>query len=279
MLKSIIKNCLFYTRNLIKFMTKGGVVYVNVANLEPDTRFENKRVLITGGGSGFGFEMAKEFHAEGADVIICGRHLNKLEHAAKSIGPDRIHPEQLDIADTRSISSKLNNIVKKYGNIDIFINNAGVGQSTYTLDDWDKIIDVNLKGTRFMMNYEIQHWLDNKIQGRMINITSVGGLLGGSDPYRVSKWGIACLSDGLAKSYAHCGITINCIAPGEAVTPINPHLKDIKPTGNQYNCKQPNQRFTRVEDVASLALYLASDAASSITGQHIAVDGGWTIHT
>lgn len=278
MVKSLIKRLVFYTRNLIEFVKKGGVVYVNVANLSPNARFKNKRVLITGGGSGFGFEMAKEFHSEGADVIICGRNLQKLQVSSNSIGNNRIHPEQFDISDVKLIPQRLNDIIRKYGNIDIFINNAGVGQATYTLEDWDNIIDINLKGTRFMMHYEIQHWLDNKIQGRMVNITSVGGLLGGSDPYRVSKWGIACLSDGLAKSYAHCGITINCIAPGEAITPINPHLNNISSTGNQLNFKQPNRRFTRVEDVASLALFLASDVASSITGQHIAVDGGWTIH-
>lgn len=279
MVKSLIKRLLFYTRNLIQFVKKGGVVYINVANLAPNARFINKRVFITGGGSGFGLEMAKEFHAEGADVIICGRDFHKLELSANTIGKNRIHPEQLDISDVELIPQKMKNIIDKYGNIDIFINNAGVGQATYTLEDWDRIIDINLKGTRFMMHYEIQHWLENKIQGRMINITSVGGLVGGSDPYCVSKWGIACLSDGLAKSYAHYGITINCIAPGEAVTPINPHLCDIKPTDNQINWKQPNRRFTRVEDVASLALFLASDVASSITGQHIAVDGGWTIHS
>lgn len=278
-MRQIIRRTMFVIKNMAHYILRGGLVTVNVASVSPSERFKCKRVLISGGGSGFGREMARQYSLEGADVIIVGRHKERLERTAKEVATNgAIHAETLDISQVKTIAPTLERIISAYGDIDIFVNDAGVGDSNKKTEEvWDSIIDTNLKGTRFMMQTQLDYWASKHIQGKMVCITSVGGLLNGSDPYRISKWGVACMSAGYAKQYADRGITINSIAPGLAVTPMTTYLGDVGK--NEFTQSQPNRRFTRVEDVAALTLFLTSGAASGITGQHIAVDGGWTINT
>lgn len=274
----MIKKVLFYLKNMVKYVLRGGVVYVSVSNIEPSARFKCKRVLISGGGSGLGREIARQYAAEGADVVIVGRNKTKLVNTAQEISINgNVHCVVMDISKVKSIKPILYDIVSKYGDIDIFVNDAGVsGNNEKTEEEWDSIIDTNLKGTRFMMQVELEYWVAKSIQGKMINITSVGGLLAGSDPYRISKWGVACMSAGYAKQYASRGIIVNSIAPGIVVTPMTQYLGDVG--DNSYSSLQRNKRFTRAEDIAALTLFLTSGVANGISGQHIAVDGGWTIN-
>lgn len=139
-------------------------------------------------------------------------------------------------------------------------------------------MDTNLKGLFFMMQEEANYLESNHIRGKIINITSICGIIPSFDLYNVSKWSANCITMGLAKQLAPKGIIINGIAPGIALTEINMGLKNkYNNDNNEYCGVHPTNRFVRVEEVAELTTFLASDAANNIVGQVIAIDGGTTI--
>lgn len=148
----------FYFKNMLKYIRRGGVVYYKVANLEPDNRFTGKTVLITGGSSGFGLQMAKDFVQEGAEVIITGRSLDKLIQASGQIGSDKIKIMQWDVSNLDILKEKFHEAVGLFGKIDIFINNAGRYSSVHSLDttveDWDNVINTDLRGPFFLAKEE-----------------------------------------------------------------------------------------------------------------------------
>lgn len=162
----------------------------------------------------------------------------------------------------------------------IFINNAGVWKSFRPLEtseeEWDSVVNINLKGLYFMMQQEASYLLSKNKEGKIINITSVEGIRTDFNPYSASKWGANDLTRGLAKQLACKGIIINAIAPGVALTNINQKLKETA-KDNDYFPTHRTGRFTKAEEVAELAAFLSSDAANNIVGQVIAVDGGWTL--
>lgn len=170
--------------------------------------------------------------------------------------------------------------------IDIFINNAGLyslqdGLDT-TFDDWNKVIKTNLTAAFFLMKSEAIY-LKKEYRtlggGKIINITSVGAFKKRFNSYHVAKNGISFLSEGIAKELAPYNICVNCVAPGEALTSpeMSVWYNKVK-DGNNYFASQPNHRFTRVEDISSTVMFLASDEANNITGVHVPVDGGWSVN-
>lgn len=148
----------------------------------------------------------------------------------------------------------------------------------YTLEEYNRIMDTNLKGLFFMMQEEANYLENNHIHGKIINITSITGRIPSFEVYHASKWGADCITMGLARKLASKGIIVNGIAPGTAVTDINTAQKiKFDTEKNEYFSVHPTKRFIRVEEVAELATFLASDAANNIVGQIIAIDGGTTI--
>ncbi len=258
----------------------GGVIYVNVNQVAPMGQFQGKKVLITGGGSGFGFQMAKDFLAQGAEVMITGRKPQKLEKAKAELPSSKLHTIVWDQSDCSIIEDKLNEVIQELGGLDIAINNAGVWNSTnwrtVTEEEYDKIVDINTKGLYFLCKAETQYYLQSKLRGKIINITSIEGNRPGFIPYAISKWGAKCLTEGLAKEVAKDGIQVNAIAPGVALTDINMALKNAS-KDNFYFPDHKTQRFTAIEEISNLAMFLASEQAPNLIGQTIAVDGGWTI--
>ena len=258
----------------------GGVVYVNVKQVLPSEQFTGKKVLITGGSSGFGFQMAKDFIAQGAEVMITGRNPQKLGEAKDKINNARLYTIVWDQCDCSNIINKLNEVISELGGLDIAINNAGVWNNTdwHTVDEseYDKIVDINTKGLYFLCKAEVEYFRKNNVPAKIINITSVEGNRPAFLPYGISKWGARCLTEGLAKEVAQFGIQVNAIAPGVALTDINMQLKQFQ-KDNFYFPPHRSGRFTAVEEISNLAMFLASDQASNIVGQTIAVDGGWTI--
>lgn len=276
----MIRKYVHYFKNMLKYIKSGGVVYVNVKQVLPSEQFKGKKVLITGGSSGFGFQMAKDFIAQGAEVMITGRNPQKLGEAKDKINNARLHTIVWDQSDCNSIINKFNEVISELGGLDVAINNAGVWNNTdwHTVDEseYDKIVDINTKGLYFLCKAEVDYFRKNNIPAKIINITSIEGNRPSFLPYSISKWGAKCLTEGLAKEVALFGIQVNAIAPGVALTDINMQLKQNQ-KDNFYFPQHRTGRFTAVKEISNLAMFLASDQASNIVGQTIAVDGGWTI--
>ena len=280
-----LKKVIFYIENLFKYVTRGGVTYYNVTSLAPSCRFEGKTILITGGSSGFGKKMAADYLSEGANVIITGRDEIKLNRVKSELNNQKLKVMVWDIGDLTILEDKLEEAIKYLGKIDIFINNAGVYSKTHGLeseiDDWNSIVSINLTSVFFMMKAEANYLLkEYKLLGggKIINITSVGAFKPRFDSYYMSKNAIAFISEGLAITLAPYNICINCVAPGEALTSSS-MCKDYGKVGNNnYYEHQPNHRYTRVDDVSSMCMYLSSEDANNVTGLHIPVDGGWSIN-
>ena len=230
-----------YTKNLLKYMKSGGVVLINFDKVSPGRRFEGKCVLVTGGSSGIGFETAKEYLAEGAEVIITGRREAALQEASRQLASDRLHTMVWDVSDVKRIPQKLQEAQNLLGggkNIDIFVNNAGV----YAADVWskydeityDRVMATNTKGLFFMCQAEGKYLVGNKLSGRIINVCSIAGIKSGFDPYSVSKWGAVCITKGLAKELAKHGIIVNGVAPGNVVTNIHSGVRGKNVEDNAY---------------------------------------------
>ena len=277
----MIRRIVTYVKNGIQYIKHGGVVHTSISQIQYGNLFEGKKVLIKGGGSGFGYAIAKKFLSEGAEVLITGRNEDKLKSAVNSLGSNRVHYLIWDLQNIAICSSKFNSALELIGgDFDMFINNAGVWKSFKPLEiseeEWDTIVDTNLKGLYFMMQQEASYLLSRNNGGKIINITSVEGIRTDFNPYSASKWGANDLTRGLAKQLASKGVIINAIAPGVALTNINQELKNMA-KDNDYFPTHRTGRFTNVEEVAELAAFLSSDAANNIVGQIIAVDGGWTL--
>lgn len=274
-----------YIQNLIKYIKSGGVVYVNVNTINPSERFKNKRVLVTGGTSGIGLEIAKEFLAEGAEVTITGRRqevLDKIKSELSILYNNKIHTIVWDVANVSDAKSKLREVSRVMNGIDIIINNAGIYESAawnqVTEDSYDRVNDINAKGLFFMCQAEGDYFINNHIKGRIVNINSIAGIKSGFDPYSVSKWSSVCITKSIAKVLVKHGIVVNGIAPGNVVTNIHDGVRGKNVNDNAYMPSHLTERYTLVEEIASMALYLSSDMATNIIGQVIAIDGGWTLN-
>lgn len=261
-------------------MRSGGVVYSPVSFVNANERFAEKVILVTGGSSGIGFETAKQFLAEGGNVIITGRNEERLKEAVAKLQSEKVKYLVWDISDVSISLSKLDEAVTLFGCIDIFVNNAGV----FRYDSWDQfnektydsIVDTNTKGLFFISQAEGKYFVANNMRGRILNICSSFGVDARFDPYSVSKWGSVCITKGLAKELVKYGIIVNGVAPGSVPTNITGNQIDVQE--NAYTPEHLTKRWVLPEEVASILLYLASDSANSIIGQVIVVDGGYSLH-
>lgn len=258
------------------------IVKVTLNTVAPSERFTGKKVLVTGGGSGIGFEIAKEFLSEGAEVMITGRNKERLEEAKQKLNNPKLQVMDWDVADVKALDEKFASSVEIFGSFDIFINNAGIYAASpwnqIKEEEYDKVNDINCKGLFFMCQQEADYFLKNNIKGKIVNINSIAGIKSGFDAYSVSKWGSMCITRSLAAKMAPFGIVINGIAPGNVVTNIHDGVRGKDVMDNAYMPQHKTNRYTLVEEIASMALYLSSDMASNIIGQVIAIDGGWVIN-
>jgi NAD(P)-dependent dehydrogenase (short-subunit alcohol dehydrogenase family) len=265
--------------NAVKYIKSGGVVYCNVTQVDRGLGLKGKKILITGGSSGFGLAMARKFLADGAIVLITGRDATKLEKVMNELSGENIFSLVWDISDISIVKDRLAEAIRILGGLDIVVNNAGIytPKNWEKIDetDWNHIIDTNLKGLFFMCQSEAEE-LRKRKTGKIINITSIEGIRGGFGPYSASKWGANGLTEGLAKELIKDNIIVNAIAPGIAATNINPTFpKNIE--DNAFCSVHRTGRYVLVEEIAELASFLASDSANSIVGQVITIDGGWTL--
>lgn len=248
-------------------------------------RLEGKVAIITGAASGMGLAMAKQFTAEGASVLAADWHEERLNEAVKSITEDggRITGIQGNIADQATAEALVDQVVETYGKLDILVNNAGVmdymaGVGELTDDVWKRVIGVDLEGPMFTSRKAVQHMLENG-GGSIINVASTAGIHGGSGgaAYTVAKHGLVGLTRNTAWMYAKRGIRCNAICPGATMTNITESMTGVDPVGagrtKEFTSLAP--AYLQPDDIASLALFLASDESRNVNGAIIPADAGW----
>jgi NAD(P)-dependent dehydrogenase (short-subunit alcohol dehydrogenase family) len=244
---------------------------------------ENQIVLVSGGSRGIGRSIAQGFAERGATVIITGRELATLEATAKEIaGPKKaVTPIVCDVSDLKSIASLVDRVVADTGRIDTLVNVAGVNRrklsADVTEDDWDFILDINLKGPFFLSQAVGKH-MTAAGKGSQINVASLNndrpvlGVL----PYAVSKAGMGHMTQALAMEWGSQGVRVNAIAPGFILTDLTKKLWS-QPTMQQWgHANTPLRRLGQPDDMIGAAIFLASDASAFMTGQILFVDGGFT---
>jgi NAD(P)-dependent dehydrogenase (short-subunit alcohol dehydrogenase family) len=242
-----------------------------------------KVAVVTGGGRGFGKAMALGLAEAGADVVLASRTQEELDAVAGEIRSRgrkalAINTDMLQRSSIENLAAKT---MEAFGKVDILINNAGQGQTgpflKITEEQWDRTIDVNLKGYFHCTQVFGQHMFKAK-SGRVINISSAMGdhPLAFLTPYAASKGAINAMTRCLAQEWATRGITVNAIAPSYFATDINKHSMEDEKVSQMIMSKTPVNRWGRVEELVGLVIYLASDASSYMTGAVLPLDGGWS---
>ncbi len=246
-----------------------------------------KKAIVTGGGTGIGKAIALEFAGAGADIAVCSRNIQNIEKVRDEIialGRDSM-AVSMDVRVKEDVDNMVQQVVDEFGRIDILVNNAGTNRPTPVLDltedTWNLILDTNLKGLFFCTQAVARHMVKQK-SGKIINISSTASM-GANEPgqaaYAASKTGVNALTKACAREFGPYGINVNAIAPGRIPTPL------------VYASRTPEQvekfietgksaavlgRLGTVEEIAHLALFLASDDAAFITAEIIACNGGRT---
>ena len=251
-------------------------------------RAKNQTVLITGGGTGIGFTLAKRFHKEGASVVICGRREEVLHRAAEEISADRerIIGVPADISKEKDIVNLLEQTVKCTNRLDVLVNNAGAmrinkSPQETSLEEWRSVIDTNINGT-FLCCREAARFMIEQKRGRIINISSMSGTIvnkyfhGGY--YEVSKAAINMLTKVLATEWAPYNISVNAIAPGYYDTkPNRDFFKRESGLLEKITELIPQRRLGDLEALSDLVVSIATTRSNYLTGTVIPVDGGYTL--
>lgn len=265
-------------KHTISFLLHGDPkpIYANITYLSPNETLRGKKVVITGGGRGLGFAMAKKFKAEGAQVLIAGRNLKVLEESAQTIGCDYL---QLDVSNPSEFDAFMKKAVDKLNGINVLVNNAGISlhENTFfdvTPDTFDMQVDTNLKGAFFLTQSFIRHIKDSGLKACVLFVSSETGDTMDFRPYGFTKAAINSMVQGLAYLFAKDGIRVNAVAPGITASDMT-GLKtegDINYSGNIIG------RVYMPEEVAETAAFLISDAAGCVSGQIITCNNAKTIN-
>ena len=240
------------------------------------TDLKGKNIIVTGASGGIGNSIIKRLNEEGANILASGTRIEKLEELKKNF--EGIKILKFDILQSDKIEEFIENATKELGgSLDCIVNNAGITQDNLairmSLDEWQKVIDINLTSTFLMSKFAIKKMLKNK-SGKIVNITSVVGHTGnvGQANYTASKAGIIAMSKSLAIEYAKKNININCISPGFIKTAMTDKIDEK--FKEQIISKIPSSRLGEPEDIANAVLFLASGQSDYINGETLHVNGG-----
>ena len=244
---------------------------------------KGKVAVVTGASRGIGKAVALKLASLGADIAInyAGNEQAALETKSEveALGV-KVICEKVDVSDFDQVKEFMDSVTNEFGSIDILVNNAGITKDTLLMkmkeDDWDRVIDVNLKGV-FNCTKSVTRQMMKQRSGRIINMTSIVGITGnaGQGNYCAAKAGVIGLTKATARELASRNINVNAIAPGFIATDMTDVLKDdIK---DAMLSKIPLGKFGQAEDVANAVAFLASDMSAYITGQVINVDGGFVM--
>ena len=250
-----------------------------------DKRLDGKVAIVTGSNRGIGKGIAMALAKEGCKIVVNSHKDSEDCHETVSeirkLGSDAIFIIA-DVSKEKDAKDLVDKTIKKFGKLDIMVNNAGIlvfGTVTeLTEEQWDRQIDVNLKGVFLCTKYAVQQMIKQKTKGRIINISSIAGLVGfpGISAYCASKGGVTELTREVALDCANYGITVNAIDPGVIVTDMTKAMLNDKATKKILLENTPVGRFGQPEDIGNAAVFLALDESSFITGHNLVVDGGWT---
>jgi len=247
-------------------------------------RLQNKTAIVTGAGSGIGRAIALIFAKEGAKVVVADwveKGGQETVELVKQTGGEAVFVKT-DVSQTSDIEKMVGVCLENFSRVDILVNNAGIvkfGPLHQTSeDDWNSVIDVNLKSV-FLASKKVIPEMLKQGRGKIVNITSIAGLVGFESigPYCASKGGIIALTREMALEYARNKINVNCIAPGVIKTAMTKDMLSDQATKAGFEAQTPYPRLGEPEDIAMAALYLASDESDFVTGEVLVVDGGWTV--
>ncbi|HCO81506.1 MULTISPECIES: SDR family NAD(P)-dependent oxidoreductase [Bacillus] len=250
-------------------------------------KLDGKVVLITGGASGIGLAAVKLFLEHGAKVAVADINESSGNQLIESLPHEHLAFFKTDITKESDCHQTVQSVLSRFGAIDVLINNAGIEIVSpiheMALEDWHRILQVNLTGVFLMSKHTLPHMLEKK-SGSIINTGSVGGLVGWPDipAYNATKGGVIQLTKTMAIDYAAHQIRVNCIAPGIIDTPLNEksfldnHTESLEIVKKEKAKVNPMLRLGKPEEIAGVMLFLASDLSSYMTGSVVTADGGYT---
>lgn len=245
--------------------------------------------VVTGASSGLGMDAARAYAQYGADVALLARRKDRLDALAREIEESgrKAFAVACDVADPDSVENAIREVTDRFGRIDILLNDAGVAAlgtvEDITLQDWDRVMDINVRGMYLVCKHVVPHMRQQKY-GKVVNVASVNAIVADKNPqlarhvYNTSKAAVRGLTMGMAASYMIDGITVNSIGPGlfESEMTENTLFKHEQ-FMQMYNALTPAGRPGHRGELNGTIVYLSSDASSYVTGQHIIVDGGFSI--
>ena len=240
---------------------------------------KDRVALVTGGTSGIGYEIAKAFINAGATVVITGRIQSRVDNICEKIkketgAKDKIYGVAFDVSEVETIKENLEKIISIVGEFDILVNNAGVLGCNFVdgePDDFESVINTNLKGT-FFLSQQVAHYMkEQKIRGNILNVASSSSLRPATSAYTLSKWGIRGLTMGMARMLIPHNIVVNGIAPGPTSTPMLRQDKDMENIGLS---QIPAERYVLPEEIANMAVVLVSDMSRMVIGDIVYMTGG-----
>ena len=265
---------------MVSFLLHGNPkkTIANISYLHPNHQLQGKKIIITGGGRGLGFAMAKKFKAEGAVVLIAGRNEGRLKASAEEIGCKYLY---LDVQNVDSFKSFIDEADKQLGGVNCIVNNAGIslhenGFLDVSLKQFDSQFDTNLKGAFFLTQCFINKSRENKTEGtkNILFTSSETSITVDERPYGLTKAALNSLVQGLAYRYVNEGYRINAVAPGVTVSDMVGAGTDGNLTYN-YNI---TDRYYLPEEVAEVACFLLSDASNCLDGQILVCNEGKTLN-
>ena len=249
-------------------------------------RLGGKTAIVTGGAQGIGLACVEALAEAGAKVVIADRDAKLAETAKADMKKNGFDTEivNMDVTDSKRVSEVADELVSRHGKVDILVNNAGIARSetpaeTVTDEHWLNVLDVNLNGTFWCCRAFGKHMLQAKT-GTIVNVGSMSGFIVNKPQeqcyYNASKAAVHHLTKSLAAEWGERGVRVNAVAPTYIETPLNAFVKSNPRMYDAWIGGTPMARLGKVEEIASVVLFLASDAASLMTGSIVLVDGGYT---
>lgn len=269
----------------LKHALKQGIVALKAKNIQPvmqtvgdECLLKGKTALVVGGSGGIGKAVAKGFLKNGANVVIAGTRRAKVDKVVLELG-ENCAGVVVDLAEPETFSKVIDEAVALYGPIDILVNSAGVhtedvsmgGFLDFSVEEYDRILDINLRGVYFMVQSVAKRMISDKVSnGHILIVSSSAGNEPAWSPYRVSKWGLKGITEGMASALVPHGIVVNAIAPGSTATPLLGVEKgdSISAEDNRLG------RFAMPEEIAEFAVMLASPMGDMVVGDTLYVSGG-----